>query len=756
MPMQTRLWLLVCLGAILLAGTVCAQQAPTRPMPGPRALPPQLAGAAAAPIKSEDLPDGMIRINFPDTVTVQVLLDYVGLRQGINFIYEKGQVARPLTIKAPQAIPADSVMDLLKSVLRIHGLAMTQTAVPDTYRVQAAQKLPLISPGPETGPPTDRGQVVSRVVVLEHISTKRAEEVLANFIPPTGGGSILQLPEHDRLIITDYADSLARLENVIALIDRPQREVAVRFVHVTHQEATSVSQSVTQMLAAMDKARTGGAAAAPARLSVIADERANRVALVGPPDSVKKAEELVKTLDTSLGLETKLYRFGSTSAERVDEIVQAMIGEQAAKRLYRSSFDEQANMLIATATSDIHKQIEDIRRLMDVPVDDKQSPIRFYKLENAKASQVLTTLQGLEGDGGLSDISVDGVSGDPAGNEVAYRGPTPEEVNPGAPVAQDAVRGGPASLPEARVLADEATNTIIVVASPAMHPVYEKLIRKLDERQPQVLIEATVVSVDTSNNFQLGVEIHSRETGVNGGELFNFSQFGLSTRNATTGQFTLNPGTGFTGALLNADVAEVVIRALETDTRVKVVSRPSVLVNSNQEGTLESKSEEPYTTTNASGVAGATTSFGGFASAGTEVKITPQISEGDYLKLKYSITLSSFGDNGTDILPPSRQTNNLASEVTIPDGATIVVGGLTRETFNETVDRIPFLGSIPIIEHLFSSRNNTKSKATLFVFIKAVVLRDDKFKDLKMLSTTAAGQAELAADFPVSEPVSIQ
>jgi general secretion pathway protein D len=288
-----------------------------------------------------------------------------------------------------------------------------------------------------------------------------------------------------------------------------------------------------------------------------------------------------------------------------------------------------------------------------------------------------------------------------------------------------------------------------------MQQLYERLIEQLDVRRPQVLVEITVVTLDTSDGFSLGVEI-SHNDRVNDGEgtVLNFSSFGLSTVDPATGRLSINPGIGFNGALVSADLADAVIRALQSDSRARVVSRPNLLINDNATGTLTSEIEEPYSSLNASDTV-ATTSFAGYSSAGTKVKISPQISEGNHLKLEYEISLSSFGEDVSDTLPPSRQTNALTSEATIPDGHTIIVGGLTREDFAETVDRVPLLGEIPVLEYLFSNRDKTQRKTTLFVFVRAAILRDDKFRHLKNLSIEAVQQARLSSPYPQSEPVEI-
>jgi general secretion pathway protein D len=724
---------------------------------------PSSPSADAAPVMSSpsDPPDGraMIELNFPENLELQVLADYVGKRLGINFIYDEQIRSKQITIRAPRQIPADSLMTLLESALKIKGLAITPTEVPGMKRIEVAKQLTAISVGPaDARAAAPRPTLaVTRVFELQHIEAERISRVIEPFLS-TATANLTAFAEANLLIVTDYAQNMRRIEGLIGRLDRPGREVVIRFLPVRHQQAEQLEPKLRKLLEGRSKA--AGTAAADAKdITLIADQRTNQMVFVGPTTDAQQVEQLVASLDVPLDLETKIYALAVASPEQMDRLIKKVIGELAAERFYQSATDVDASLLVVTTTPAIHQQIESLRQSLDRPVAESQSPIRFYKLENAKAADVLTTLQSIEADTGLADVSVDGISADePAENGLAIEGPTESQVNrliggdqSDAQTAGVRLGGRSVNLPDARIMADEPTNTIIVVARPSMHAVYQKLIKRLDVRRPQVLVEATVVSVDTSDGFQLGVEIHSSEE-ADGGQLLNFTQFGLTTRDANTGQFTLNPGLGFTGALLNADVAEVVIRALETDTRAKVISRPSVLINDNATGVLTSQSEEPFASVNASSTV-ATTSFAGFAKAGTKVTVTPQISEGDHLKLEYEIELSSFGDDATDTLPPSRLTNSLSSEATIPDGHTIVLGGLTRENFMESVDRVPVLGSIPVVEHLFSSRSKDTSQATLFVFIRAVILRDDKFEYLKYLSGQAIQRAELAGDYPTSEPI---
>ncbi len=723
-------------------------------------LPAAAQTTAPASIPAADEPN-MVALTFPEDVDLKVLIEYVGKRQGVNFLYDEQLGARKVTIKGPNKIPADSLMTLLGGVLRMKGLAMSPTAVPGMMRIAPVKSLPDISTAPdpdgEAPPPVALTAVVTRIFGLKHASPKRVASVVKPFL--SGSGSFVELGEHDMILVTDYADKIRRVEGLMALLDRPGREVETRFVPVKHMEATDLSQQVTKILSGRSKAR-GDAREAGATL--LPDERTNQVVVVGGQQGAAEAIELIASLDVGLGLQTRTYSLSQAGPDRVDRLVRTLIGETAAKRWYDSVVDREANLLIATATPEIHERIVSLVEQLEKPVPTEQSPIRFYSLQNAKAAEVLGTLQNIGGQG-LGALAVDGVAVEvqaPAESERPIRGPTEAEVNDphrqsDKPAGDGAAGGGALELPDARVMADEASNTIIIIADPAVHLVYEKLIQRLDVRRPQVLIEATIVTLDTTDGFSLGVEF-SRTDEVDGGEgrTLKFSSFGLSEVDAATGALTLKPGVGFNGALLSADIADVIIHALQSDSRAKVVARPSMLVNDNATGSLVSQTEEPYSSVNASTTV-STTSFGGYSSAGTNISVTPQISEGDHLKLEYEITLSSFEDDGTDRLPPSRKTNSLKSEATIPNGHTIVVGGLTRENFQESVDRVPGLGSIPLVEYLFSNRSLDGRESTLFVFIRAVILRDDKFRDLKVLSREAGRRAELTADYPASEPVEI-
>jgi general secretion pathway protein D len=349
----------------------------------------------------------------------------------------------------------------------------------------------------------------------------------------------------------------------------------------------------------------------------------------------------------------------------------------------------------------------------------------------------------------------------PEENRVERQENMVEDVNPlAAPLStslglQMGGLGGVATLPGgARVSADVSTNSIIVVAPASVQPMYAKLIESLDQRRPQVLIEAKILAVDTTDNYSLGVEV---SIGDRSGDsrLFKFTSFGLSEVDPVTGALQVIPSLGFNGILVDPDVADVVVQALAAHTRAQVLAAPKILVNDNSTGKLESTVSVPFESFNST-LQGASNSFGGEQQAGTIITATPHINEDDHLQLVFDIEFSTFQGSGTSTLPPPRQIDRVGSSVTIPDGQTVIVGGLKRVGDSHEFAGLPWLENVPIIRELTSRTDDGHTTTSFFVFIRPMILRDSRFQDLKFYSSQSTRQAGIPGEFPRSRPLLIR
>lgn len=711
-----------------------------------------------------------ISLNFPENVELKVFVQYVSKRLGINILYDEQVISRRITLQSPENIPESSLLGLLESVLAMKGMALVDADEPGWKRIVPVANLTAISRSPsETdklleSPDVSPSAAVTGVFVLKNIDPKRADEVITPFLTQPGANSVT-LEGQPLLIVTDFASNMRRIRDLIHLIDQPTQAISMRFLPAKHQDAAALAQDALKMMRAKLNAesKTQGAAGPPADgLDIIHDERTNQVVIVGTQKRVAEAVDVIQSLDVSLGQTTKVYQFSVVSPSRVDRMLKDLVGPLAAKRLYRSAVDRDSGTLIVTTTDEIHQRLESLKTELDVAGPESQSPLRVYKLFNATAADVLDTIRMLEGDGGEpastpARSNEEGAqtpqqsvapNAQTTASDIPSLYPSPEREQTEREESRPAVTA--VKSDRATITADVNTNSIIVIARPEVQRVYERLIEILDRRRPQVLIEITIATINTTDDYSLGVEF-SRVGSAGQAGILTFSSFGLSTASASGG-LTLIPGLGFNGAVVDSDVADIIVHALKQDSRSKVVSAPKILVNDNATGTLTSIREEPYTSVNASDTV-ATTSFAGFAEAGTTIEVTPHISEGDHLTLEYDVSLNSFTGEGINGIPPPRKTDSIKSHVTVPDGSTIIVGGLSTKDQSKNVDSIPILGEIPLLKHLVSTESVRDSQTTLFVFIRPIILRDDEFEGLKYLSERQVRLAGLPGDYPASEPL---
>jgi general secretion pathway protein D len=270
---------------------------------------------------------------------------------------------------------------------------------------------------------------------------------------------------------------------------------------------------------------------------------------------------------------------------------------------------------------------------------------------------------------------------------------------------------------------------------------------QLDTRRAQVLIEMTLVAMTFNDSFSLGVELANKESHGSLQSLL-FTSFGLSEIDIPSGIRTFHPGGGFNGLILGPEETPVLFRAIAARGDSRVITTPKIVVAGNTTATISNVEEAPFTSVNASDTV-ATTSFAGFESAGTTLTVTPRAAEGEYVILDYSFNFSNFNGQGSVGVPPPRSTNSFSGSVEVPDGYTVVVGGMVTENETDAVTEFPLLGRLPGIGALFQQADRTRMKSRVFAFIRTTVLRDDEFEDLKFISARELERAELLNDdFP--------
>ncbi len=318
----------------------------------------------------------------------------------------------------------------------------------------------------------------------------------------------------------------------------------------------------------------------------------------------------------------------------------------------------------------------------------------------------------------------------------------------------------------------EETNALVLTAPPDMMREFESVVRSLDIRRKQVHVEAIIVEISDRKARELGIQwlfAPSGDDGTYPAGIVNFGSIGqvaggaIAARGTEEEIFTRDPDTGVItgtetirnqgdngvalaealGGLSGAGIGlsrisnsglswGAFITALEGVTDSNTLARPSITTLDNTEAEFSAGQEIPIITGSTLG----NNNSNPFQNVdrkdiGVSLKIKPQINEGDHVRLDIEQEVSSLaGTTQVDVVTNKRKVK---TSVLVPDGGMVVLGGLIDDTINESEQKVPLLGDIPLLGNLFKSRGTTKEKRNLMVFIHPRVLKDDA--ELKRISS---------------------
>jgi type IV pilus assembly protein PilQ len=298
---------------------------------------------------------------------------------------------------------------------------------------------------------------------------------------------------------------------------------------------------------------------------------------------------------------------------------------------------------------------------------------------------------------------------------------------------------------------DERTNTLFVQDTGGRLEEARRLVQQLDVPVRQVLIEARIVIADDKWGRQLGVRFGTQSAFNNNNYNFGVSGTGVDTTapvsnnpisrgsnslafgSVPTGaqpeQLNVNlPVAGAAGSLAlsilnlgSGNLVNIELSALEADNRGKVVSSPRVITADKRRAVISQGTEIPYTTAAASG---ATTVS--FRPAVLELAVTPRITPDDRIIMDLEVKKDSLGQliNSTAGPVPTIDTKRVTTQVLVDNGDTIVLGGIFEQTTRTTVDKVPFLGDLPVVGNMFKRTIKQDDKTELLIFVTPKIVKD--------------------------------
>jgi general secretion pathway protein D len=295
------------------------------------------------------------------------------------------------------------------------------------------------------------------------------------------------------------------------------------------------------------------------------------------------------------------------------------------------------------------------------------------------------------------------------------------------------------------IQADEATNALIITAPPATMKSLQAVIRKLDIRRPQVQIEAVIAEIVTGVGAELGVQwratdvSNSNDHGFIGGTNFSGSANpGINALSASLSAFGNLSGFNLgylkgTTTILGTEVLNLgaLVSALASDGNSNILSTPSLVTMDNQEAEIVVGENVPMATGSYTGVGGTSTVQNPFTTyerkdVGLKLKVTPQINEGDTIRLDINQEVSNLSttSNTSTVGLQATSTRSIKTNVMVDDGHILVLGGLISDDIQESIQKVPLLGDIPYLGWLFSYTKSSHNKRNLMVFLRPTILRD--------------------------------
>jgi general secretion pathway protein D len=393
--------------------------------------------------------------------------------------------------------------------------------------------------------------------------------------------------------------------------------------------------------------------------------------------------------------------------------------------------DDRINAVVVTANKSVTGQILSLIEKLDVRPPSGKGNINVRYLKNGDAESLSKVLMNLT------------QTAQPGGQQSAPRVGIPGQ----AMKFQDKITITP----------DKATNSLVITASVEDFETLDQVIEKLDIRRKQVFVEALIMEVTTDKSKEFGIEWRTTsnftQPGVQGIGGTNFGNINNVAQNPLNSPMGLAVGVvdgiiSFAGK----DFANIgaLLHAMESEQGINVLSTPNIMTTDNEEAEIVVAQNVPFQTSQSQTTGGNMVSTFERKNIGITLKIKPQISESDDVRLSVYQEISS-------VLPVEQQlakdimtfTRSIKTTVLVRDAQNIVIGGLISDDMRDTESKVPILGDLPVVGWLFKSMKKQKAKTNLLVFITPHIISraEDMDKITNLKSKTISMSSEAQGDF---------
>lgn len=700
------------LALVALCWSMVALAQPAPP-PGPRRPPAPAAPAPAAgvpeatiapkrPSCEEQRRKGRYNIYF-DKVEIEKLVQTVSDVTCKTFILPEN-IRGKISIIGPEngkvEVNADQFYAAFLAALDANSLAVYEHGkFMKIVDKQRAKQFPIPTITDPTEVYTTNEQMVTRVFKVKFVEIEQLRGVLQQLVTPSGDTIPFQ---PDTIIVNDLGSNMHRLEKIVGQLDSSSASDSIRVIQIHYATAQEIADKVQKLF----ESKGNRPGQRPGQAKVMA-------APPPPPGAAPSAP-------MGGGEE------GVGGAATLSQLIP----------------DERTNKLIVIASPAAMERIDALIREIDIPISG-EGRINVLYLENANAEDVASTLQTLA------------------------QGTANRPKTPAPPPPPGAARGGGTAAElfqgEVKISADKATNSLVIIASQSDYRSLLRVIERLDIMRRQVFVEAVIMEVNLDRSSELGINLH---TGIpvptdQGtvpafiGTKYNKSA-GLPPSISVANLVSLG---GFLAGLqgptipgLNIGGIEIpsfgiVLNALQTSSDVNVLSTPHILTTDNEEAEITVGQNVPFQSGFSTGGLGGIPGLGGANTGGLgglgglggfggipfgsiqrqnvdlKLSVKPQINESDYVRLVITEQIEEIASQDP-VLGPTTSKRTAKTTVVAKDQETVVIGGIMQDRLVESVSKVPLLGDVPVLGHLFRTQTRRKVKTNLLLFLTPYIIRD--------------------------------
>ncbi|QTD30983.1 type II secretion system secretin GspD [Pseudomonas fluorescens] len=635
-------------------------------------------------LPANPLGDQPVTLNFVDA-DIQAVVRALSRSTGQQFLVDP-RVKGNLTLVSEGQVPAHQAYDMLLAALRMQGFSVVDVGGVAQVVPEADAKL-LGGPIYSADKPAGNG-MLTRTFRLQYENAVNLIPVLRPIVSPNN--PINAYPGNNTIVVTDYAENLTRVAQLIQGIDTPSA-IDTDVVQIQNGIAADIAPMVADLLDAPGNDPTQ-------KIAVIGDPRSNTIIIrAGSPERTELARNLIYKLDNAQSNPSNLHVVYLRNAQ-AGKLAQALRG------LLTGESD--------SGTSDNARSV----------------------LSNMGSS---TNSGG--GQNGQSGTQTNGSTSTTNNGSTGGSYAQGSSATSGSGNAQSSEQNVAFSAGGVTIQADATTNTLLISAPEPLYRNLREVIDLLDQRRAQVVIESLIVEVGEDDASEFGVQWQTGNLGGNGviGGA-NLGGSGINV-NGKTSIDVLPQGLNLGYVNGTVDIPgigkildlKVLARALKSKGGTNVLSTPNLLTLDNEAASIFVGQTIPF-------VSGSYVTGGGGTSnnpfqtvtreeVGLKLNVRPQISEGGTVKLDIYQEVSSIDErasaaaNSAGIVTSKRA---LDTSILLDDGQIMVLGGLLQDGYSQSNDAVPWLSSIPGLGALFRNERRSITKTNLMVFLRPYIIRD--------------------------------